>query len=95
MTMYGAAKIYQDFNHRYPPRADALILVSKSKTECEEYIKAHRREFLEMHGYCFPAVIKFDTKKCPKTMRYLRESPQLHIAASEEDEYLASCMIGR
>ena len=90
--MYGAAKIYQDFNHRYPPSVEqyGLFLVSESKQECIDYIHAHRQQFLEMHGYCYPALIEFDPAKCPESMRHYREDPDFHIAAYGEREYLAS-----
>ena len=98
--LYAAAKIHWSFNGDRPKFVDqyGMRLISDDIDECRQYIREHRGEFLEMNGYYFPAVIRFDPTKCPKTMEYHRTSPSLHIASGSdgrEDIYLASCIVER
>lgn len=96
--MFAAVKVYQDFNHRYPPSVDqyGLRFVSEELDPCINYAKEHRDEFLEMNGNYHAAVVSFDPKDFPMTMEHLRTSPNLHICFHTEAELMASkVVVGR
>lgn len=95
--MFAAVKVYQDFNHRYPPRVEqyGLRFVSEYFGKCATYVKEHRDEFLEMHGHCFPAVVSFAPTDFPKTWKHRKESPTLCICAADEAERMAANIVQR
>lgn len=95
--MFAAVKVYQDFNHRYPPRVEqyGMRFVSEYFGKCVTYAKEHRDEFLEMHGHCFPAVVSFEPTDFPKTWKYRKESPSLCICAADEAERMAANIVQR